>query len=377
MPGPDFLLATFGSQLTATVPSDGGPLPMQGVPFQSGGTAKLGADPTFVFRPGGVAGGNVYTSWAAMMADVALLSGPKWIEYDPTIQQCIVPAGIWNVDDCRFVTNVANGPGGSPLNEDLIFAQGAQFTFTSLYMFGNCTFRCQSTQSVWTPPQLANGTGAQLWMYDAATIVSDAGFAAWGNITTLSAAPPFIFMQFQATIGDGTHAAFNITHTFGLTIATAGQVTIAANALSGAGFPTIITTGDATIGNQATSPSLNQFPTNEVQATAVAGGAAATQTIATGNIARIRTGLVRVSAQQTVTTSAAASVTFQLQRDGSTNIGPAIVQQVTAAVALAQSIDFFDVLPDGANHTYNILATTSAGTITQGTNSGSISVDEK
>jgi len=53
---------------------------------------------TFVYRPGGIPSGNVYTSWAAMVADMALVEGPKWVEVDDSIvSPAIIPTGTFNM----------------------------------------------------------------------------------------------------------------------------------------------------------------------------------------------------------------------------------------------------------------------------------------
>jgi hypothetical protein len=68
------------------------------VPFILGTTGGSGpsADPTitFVFRPGGVAGGNVYTTWPTLMAALGTVQGTKIILFDDSIvSPCVVPAG--------------------------------------------------------------------------------------------------------------------------------------------------------------------------------------------------------------------------------------------------------------------------------------------
>src|SRR5688572_10949123 len=49
----------------------------------------------FVFRPGGVDGGNVFTTWAPLVAAMALVQGYKTLQFDNSIAPCVIPAGVW------------------------------------------------------------------------------------------------------------------------------------------------------------------------------------------------------------------------------------------------------------------------------------------
>ncbi len=51
----------------------------------------------FVYRPGGTASGNVYTSWSTMMTAVATRDGPKVIVIDTSAGAASVPAGTWDL----------------------------------------------------------------------------------------------------------------------------------------------------------------------------------------------------------------------------------------------------------------------------------------
>jgi hypothetical protein len=54
----------------------------------------------FVFRPGGVACGNVYTDWAVLVGELNSVDGRKMLEFDDSLQSpCRVPAGTWNMRD--------------------------------------------------------------------------------------------------------------------------------------------------------------------------------------------------------------------------------------------------------------------------------------
>lgn len=51
----------------------------------------------FVFRPGGVAGNNVYTDWDSLYAALNAKPGLRALEFDDSIAPCVVPAGNWNM----------------------------------------------------------------------------------------------------------------------------------------------------------------------------------------------------------------------------------------------------------------------------------------
>ncbi len=93
--------------------------------------------------PGAVAGGNVYTDWTTMMADVVVQRGLKWIE---VFGSPMVPAETWNVDDCIFVGRMAPG---APDNF-LYFADGAQLQFVNLALDHGVRFSSLSTSPVFT-----------------------------------------------------------------------------------------------------------------------------------------------------------------------------------------------------------------------------------
>lgn len=58
-----------------------------------------GSSSEFIFRPGGVASGNVYTDWALLYADAVLAPGPITIYIDDTFVSpapAAIPAGNWD-----------------------------------------------------------------------------------------------------------------------------------------------------------------------------------------------------------------------------------------------------------------------------------------
>ena len=61
----------------------------------SGAPALVGAD-GIIFRPGGVAGGNVYTTWPAVMAALTAVQGATTVYVDSSIAPANVPPGVYN-----------------------------------------------------------------------------------------------------------------------------------------------------------------------------------------------------------------------------------------------------------------------------------------
>jgi len=86
--------------------------------------APIGFDPyEFVFQPGGVASGNVFTSWLALVAAAAVFPGAKLVYFDDTLAPCIIPAGVHN-----FGTGPAaftGKPGAGSLTTPLQIVDGA------------------------------------------------------------------------------------------------------------------------------------------------------------------------------------------------------------------------------------------------------------
>ena len=97
---------------------------------------KTTPDPTpvgtvsLVYRPGGIAGGNVYTDWNALMAAHGAIQGQKIIEVDNGAIAPLpakVPAGAYDLSDTTLVggrSNVLGAPGTTVLQ----FLDGAVVT---------------------------------------------------------------------------------------------------------------------------------------------------------------------------------------------------------------------------------------------------------
>jgi hypothetical protein len=63
---------------------------------KSGGSTTDGALGSFVWKPGGVAGGNTFTSWATLAAAVMATQGLTTILVDTSLGAAVIPVGVWN-----------------------------------------------------------------------------------------------------------------------------------------------------------------------------------------------------------------------------------------------------------------------------------------
>lgn len=82
---------------------------------------------TFVFRPGGVASGNVYTSWSNLMTALGSVEGPKVIELDASLDsnnRCDIPAGTWDLGGSTVLRGLPYPTGGATTPSKVAVADG-------------------------------------------------------------------------------------------------------------------------------------------------------------------------------------------------------------------------------------------------------------
>jgi hypothetical protein len=331
-----------------------------------------GAANSFVFRPGGVQGGNVFTTWASMMAAVSVTPGIREIYLDDTIAPAHVTAGTWDVEACRFLPNFEG-------NAELFFDPGAVFTFTTIELDGGIEFvqDAAATAPVFSlPTAQAFALITVRGQFTTANIRS-AGAQPWGEAQTGTNLN--LFCSDDVVIGDGTNNAFN---------ALAGGAVLGffndfsrpqAHAFGGAGTASIFyssSIGLPVTVQDATTTTLNFIGlTNAKQSTAVVDGGTHTVTFVTANIAKVATGLVQVNGDCSGATAAADTITVTLKRDGTVLRTKTIVTtagQLNYDVAMS----FLDTLPDFANHTYT-LSLAGAQNNTVAANGGYIGANEQ
>jgi hypothetical protein len=179
-----------------------------------GGSGSGGGGPVaftqyqFVLRPGGVAGGTVFTTWAALMGAAALVPGPHLIQLDGTIVPggCHATAGTWNLDNFEFITTT-NGATTDALTID----DGAHFTFNSLYLSDGATFQCNGT----TPVYAATPNTVMILDLDA-SITSNAGKSVF--IAAGAGSSPAIYLRDGASLGDGVTPTISVAAGVQLTV---------------------------------------------------------------------------------------------------------------------------------------------------------------
>ena len=94
--------------------------------FIPGGGSSSGGGNVFIYQQGGVAAGNVFTSWATAFAARAAVTGPAVIVIDDSLGACNLSAGtfdmsetdlvgiLWNVSSSHFagIAELSNSGGG-------------------------------------------------------------------------------------------------------------------------------------------------------------------------------------------------------------------------------------------------------------------------
>lgn len=131
---------------------------------------------TFVFRPGGQAGGNVYTDWGSMIAAAVATPGPKSLQIDGSLAPAVVPAGTWNLDNCTLLASVPVGQIGTQAGS-LTFANGAQLAFNFLRVGAFITLISNSQSPV------ISMAGSLMILQDGATLKCLAGAAPFISAT--------------------------------------------------------------------------------------------------------------------------------------------------------------------------------------------------
>jgi hypothetical protein len=143
-----------------------------------------------VFRPGGTAGGNVYTTWASALAALALVNGKKTLQFDDSITSPIVlPTGSFDMTDTEWI-------GARPPNDSSVQVTISDGTsLPNLYQLG----------SDLTITNL-NATTAPVVIPAGASVTIEIGFSPSGAYTQLvnNGAAPF----FDCSAGGAGFFAF-------------------------------------------------------------------------------------------------------------------------------------------------------------------------
>lgn len=162
--------------------------------------ARAGANPgaTFVFRPGGTAGANVYTTWSTVMAARAQVQGLAWILVDDSIvSPAPITAGTWNLDN-----TILQGIGGEPTEfAQLELEQGAHWTFGFLQV------QYLEIQSVSTLPVTTIAAGVVLFFSNQVSMNLSPNVVPFFDVANGAV---FAVNQLGGNFGDNTNALIEV-----------------------------------------------------------------------------------------------------------------------------------------------------------------------
>jgi hypothetical protein len=324
----------------------------------------FGAGASFLYRPGGVAGGNVFTTWPTLMAAVSATNGPKFIGVDSSILPATVTAGTWAVDECTFQ--------GFNFFSELLFETGSFITGDYIAL-DTITFTNVGATSPYSP------TAVSQLITRNSVIQSITGAAPWMHVTVSTVVSGVIMADFSF-IGDGTNHAITIDAGQFLSTTLIGGSAIPPNTVAGAGTLGIEISPDSLIATPQAVATLNAstLGQNLAATTNVAPlGPAATIALATSSgIFRQRGGRLQVSGSISMlgVGVGAGTITINLLRDA-TIIATATLDPGTGGHA-ADTLTVIDTLSDFVAHSYTIQAVASVGTLTAAALQASISANE-
>jgi hypothetical protein len=196
-----------------------------------------------VYQPGGTATKNVYTNFATMMGAVSAIQGDKWIKFDGTHGQLVVPPGTWNVDGCTFT--IAGGYGGFSIGSNtgtLFLADGAHLTYQNLKIEQLWVVLNGNTPAVQAAPS------SVLTLDLGASIFAGTGTAPFLRVSTNALPGVQLFLRGGATIGEGTKPVFEVDAAVVNAFMTLQDASfISPNAITGAGTLVTFLSDDAAI----------------------------------------------------------------------------------------------------------------------------------
>lgn len=273
MAQPPFVLGTDSPGNVSVLREDGGVLDVIATPASDISSV---VPTTFVFRPGGVAGANVYTSWAALYAVYSTVAGPKFVLFDDSIESpCVIPAGAYNFDNL-IASGEANfnTPNGGALVE---LAAGVTITAGTIVLENNLGLTSQVQA---TAPITVSGAAQEFnFIIGPETQVSMPA----GSAPLISVTSGYCWILLRGgVLGDGTHEVVSVGTGAGgsFQISVVGGGTVTAASVGGAGAASAFYWSQGNSNNLAgitltTPASTNAAPTYAAQAGAGTGAACA------------------------------------------------------------------------------------------------------
>ncbi len=354
---------------------------------------------TFVFRPGGVAGGNVFTDFNLLYAAATAFAGGMRVVVDDSIQSPAViqpktGGGAYTLTNWHFagIPNIVDASGGASLQ----FASGVTIASPTTITFYGVSVSYAGTTPCIT---LANGQEVNLYFEEASSLICTSTGV---FVQTVAGSFGFI-LGYNATFGDGTHAVGRGSGTGTLLVVgldgtnlTAGAITAsisgssqyhydaasAPNALSANVFQIAldIATGISYVANNAADWPGGVAPTNpsnaldllaaknfgqDLNASGVSGGGSPV-TISDGAAYTPESGakavLVAVTFAGSVAGESSTSMTCQPMRGGST-MGASFTTPIDTAGKFGGSVTVIDTQNPGTA-TYGIRFSATGGSIT-------------
>ena len=219
---------------------------------------QITAPETFVFRPGGVATGNVYTSWALLYtALTGAAAGAKVIVFDDTQSSpCTITAGAFDMTDVSW-----EGIGQDTLTTlqapTVEFVSGAAISnlvhVTNLYL--------HVTVGV-TPPPIVYATGLfNVLRLTRCLIASDPGAVPLINVVGGGTVSLFIVASDGTILGNGVEEWLNVGASDNITLSLRDNTQLAASSIAGAASSTsgsIVLDGSSSF--DLTQPAWAGFP---------------------------------------------------------------------------------------------------------------------
>ena len=214
----------------------------------AGGAAAQAYGASIVYRPGGVAGSNVFVTWAAVMAAFAMTQGPVDFVVDDSIAPATVPVGFYDLQGRVTLTSYVQKETPSPT--ELTLADGA--VFKDLRAIRSIK---QVNIAATAAPAL-QFTSSRVFTLEDGAILKNTGAQ---PAIRLGAADKIFVMLAENSVYDNSGGAFGA-----LVDMPAAGATCLLYSITGAGY----TTNDVVTGIAATSltfqfdASIGTFPTN-------------------------------------------------------------------------------------------------------------------
>ncbi len=360
--------------------------PMTGAPIPGGATQS-----TFVYQPGGVASGNVFTSWPTLYAALNAAApidahgnrSPTIIQIDDSfVSPAVVPPGAYNLNEVELgsVPSTLSANGGAVLQ----FANGVTLPPGTTGL--NLTIG-KTLQVIFAGAATCIASTVEVNIYMRENSQLECSGA--GKFVVVSGAAAFAVIQMieSSQLGDGVHAVADSgaggtveVTAYGNSIVFAGAVTASAGTsevfwdsfipgAQGAGVTVAQANGyvPATPANWHPAPTTQSGALDQIAAVGAnhvqgiqAFGAAA-HAITTANLAHTTvTGHTRCFVSCSVSSAAAGDdIGFQLNLDG-VPTGP-VMGASSAIIGAAVSVAIqYDFAPAAGAHNYSITATSGA-----------------